>query len=151
MKKSEVCLFHVGGNVGSNDWPLGVISEATQELFGKIPQTFDFWDDAFTECKCFDAAIADIGLGLWSVHLEAELVLSAEVEHFEMLDLGVSEENSVVAKVRLWLVGVDHHVKCGVRSLLELKCDLFEALAGKSCGWVRWRNIGCENWEEGTW
>jgi len=58
-------------------------------------------------------------------------MLRRKVEDFEVLDLGVREEHSVAAQVRLGLCRRHQDVKRGVGRLLEVKGDLLEALSGK--------------------
>ena len=45
------------------------------------------------------------------------------------MDLGVSEEDGVIAEVRLGLARCDHHIEGSVRCLHELELDLVKALA----------------------
>ena len=66
---------------------------------------------------------------LGGIHVESELVLASEEEDFWVGNLGVSEEDLITAKVRLWLGSRDEDFKLGVRNFLVFKGDLFEAFA----------------------
>jgi len=55
---------------------------------------------------------------------------TTEVENFEVLDFGVSEQNSIVTKARLGLISLDQDIERSFGSLFEFKGDLFKAFAG---------------------
>ena len=93
---------------------IGVGGEPAGEGLDKEPERLELRHDVIAEGKCLDATKVDISLSLRSGHLEAELVSAFEVEGLEMLDLGVSEQDSVVAEKVFWLVRRHYHIKGGV-------------------------------------
>lgn len=93
---------------------IGVRGEPAGEGLDKEPERLELLHDVLTEGECLDATKVDISLGLGSGHLEAELVSAFEVEGLEMLDLGVSEQDGVVAEEVFRLVCRHYHIKGSV-------------------------------------
>ena len=145
LDEFDVGLFHIRWHMRADDGPAWVVSDATNESLERRPQRLDVLNHVFAESEGFYATIADISLSLRRVHLEGESVGTVEGKQLEVLDLGVGEEDDILAELALGISGVDNHVERGLIDSFVLKRDLLEAAAYVGRLWVLGANIASKH------
>ena len=83
--------------MGANVRKMSVVRNASEESLKCVPQRREVLDNIVAESICLDTAVTNISLGLRRVHLESQFVAAVEEENFEMLDLGVCEQDDILA------------------------------------------------------
>ena len=106
-----------------------VVRDASNESLHSVPQGLEIFNDIVAEGEGLDATVADIGLCLGRIRLEGQLMTTMEEENFEMLDLGVGEQDNILAEVRAGLACGHVDVERRIINGLIFKLDLLEALA----------------------
>ena len=130
--------------MGADVRKMSVVRDASEESLKCVPQRREILDNIITESICLDTAITNISLCLGRVHLESQFVAAMEEENFEMLDLGVGEQDDILAEVGFGLACGHIDVEGSVRDGLILELDFLEALALVGASRVGSADLGCE-------
>ena len=131
--------------MGANVRKMSVVRNASEESLKCVPQRREVLDNIVAESICLDTAVTNISLGLRRVHLESQFVAAVEEENFEMLDLGVGEQDDILAEVRSGFACGHIDVEGSVRDGLILERDFLEALALVGASRVSSADLGCED------
>ena len=130
FQEGERGFLYVGGD--------GVVVArfGLDEHFQGADERLNIFHNVLTESKCLNTTVSNICLRLGRVHLESQLMRAVEVEDLKVLDLGVSEQNGVIAYSLFWVLSGDDDIECGLVDTLILEIDLFEAPAFVGGLWV---------------
>ena len=122
-----------------------MVRNASEESLKCVPQRREVLDNIVAESICLDTAVTNISLCLGRVHLESQFVAAVEEENFEMLDLGVGEQDDILAEVGSGFACGHIDVEGSVRDGLILERDFLEALALVGASRVSSADLGCED------
>ena len=131
--------------MGANVRKMSVVRDASEESLKCVPQRREVLDNIVAESISLDTAVTSISLCFGRVHLESQFVASVEEENFEMLDLGVGEQDDILAEVGFGLACGHIDVEGSVRDGLILERDFLEALALVGASRVSSADLGCED------
>ena len=123
----NVGLFHVFRNMGTDVRKVWVSAKTTNEGLHGVEKRLEIFNNRVTESISLDAAITYISLNLRGVHLELEAVGSLKSKDLEVLDLGVSEHDGILAHQRCWIFCGYQNLEVSLIDGLVLEADLLVA------------------------